>query len=78
MHLPFRLIIVLLASSLLSNAQQGEVAKSAALIDRAKGFVELLVKEDASSVVKHFDKTMKEALLPKRIPKVWKSLIAQV
>ena len=71
-------LLLFLAGSLVCFAQQGEVSKSDDLTALAKGFVELLAKEDFPSAVKDFDTTMKKAMPPEKLGEVWESLIAQV
>lgn len=72
------LLLVFLVGSLVCFAQQEEVSKSEELTALAKGFVELLAKEDFPGAVEDFDTTMKKAMPPEKLGEVWKSLIAQV
>ena len=70
--------LVLLCTSLFSDAQEQEVSKSGDLTNSAKEFVEILAREDFTEAVKNFDSTMKQVLPEEKLREAWKSLIAQV
>jgi hypothetical protein len=69
------LLLFLFGTFLIS--QQTEVNQADELITLAKQAVDSLVKEDFPSLVKSFDKTMKEALGQDKLQSIWKSLIEQ-
>ena len=71
------LLIVLLMCPVAFSAQERVSQGSRDLVVVAKGFVELLVKGDFESAVKHFDRTMQSGLPPKKLAQAWQSVIAR-
>jgi dienelactone hydrolase len=59
-------------------SQETESSQTNELAALARKAVDFLAKEDFSSLVKSFDKTMKEALSPAKLQGIWQSLIGQV
>jgi len=71
------LILLLFLFGIFLFSQQTELNQADELITLAKQAVDSLVKEDFPSLVKSFDKTMKEALSQDKLQSIWKSLIGQ-
>jgi hypothetical protein len=63
-----------IATSPLAAGQE----KPGDLPERAKGFIELLVKEDFAGAARHFDATVLKALPAEKLQQFWKQMGAQV
>ncbi len=77
-HLVFLLVLAFIMGSLVSCGEKEEGPKAADLTLKAKGFVELLTKEDYSSAVERFDSKMKDGMPQEKLQQAWNSLLAQV
>jgi dienelactone hydrolase len=57
--------------------QEGDEARLAGLKESARGFVELLAKEDFPAAGKNFDEAMRKALPTDKLQAMWKTLTGQ-
>ena len=71
-------ILILVIFWSMGHAQETDTSKSPELVTAARGFIDLLVKNDFAGGTATFDSTMKAAMPADKLEDAWKSLIGEV